>query len=106
MGKILPPANTQAIESGAAELYLRIGQAIFGVSFTDLAEARQAARQINLSGRDVEIFEKKTGKVLEWSAGLAGKQQSDAVAPFVIAKPELNSEPGMVSQAAAVTSAG
>jgi hypothetical protein len=40
---------------------------IFGVYFTDLPAAREAARHINLGGRDVAIYERKTGKVVEYS---------------------------------------
>jgi len=49
------------------ELCLRIGKMVFGVSFTDIEEARDAARRIIRSGRDVEIYEKISGKVLETS---------------------------------------
>jgi hypothetical protein len=64
MGRLFPPPAARTLRPGAAELHLRMGKKIFGVSFTDLAEARDAARHINLSGRDVEIYEKDSSKVL------------------------------------------
>ena len=70
MSSIHPLSNTPKSELEAVELCLRLGDAIFGVSFTDLTDAREAARQINLTGRDVEIYEKTSGKVLESSKGM------------------------------------
>ncbi len=55
------------VDDARVELCLRIDRKMFGVSFTDLETAREAARHINLSGRDVQIYERYTGRVLEES---------------------------------------
>lgn len=75
MNKIGPTADDRTLELGVEELCLRIGTATFGIFFLDLENAREAAHHINLSGRDVEIFEKKSGRVVEvcGGAGFPGK---------------------------------
>jgi hypothetical protein len=46
------------------ELCLRVGGDVFGVTFVDLAEARSIAGKISERRRDVEIFEKASGRIL------------------------------------------
>ncbi len=89
MGSFIPPSTIPTSEPKAVELCLRLGNAIFGVSFTDLAGAREAARHINLTGRDVEIFEKNGGKVLEFLKGMAINPLKRPAPPYLVTVPEV-----------------
>jgi hypothetical protein len=84
MSEMLQPSTTQTPEPRAVEMCLRLGNEIFGVTFTDLTDAREAARHINLTGRDVEIYERNSGKVLEASKGIATSPLSRRAPPFSI----------------------
>jgi hypothetical protein len=50
-------------------------------------EAREAAYHINLFGRDVEIYEKKSGKVVELSKGVAINPLMRPAPSFFVAIP-------------------
>jgi hypothetical protein len=65
MDSYSPFTNPQPRDASAGELYLRVGTEIFGVSFLNLPDAQIVARQISASGRDVDIFEKNSGFVLQ-----------------------------------------
>ncbi|OYV41634.1 MAG: hypothetical protein B7Z80_01045 [Rhodospirillales bacterium 20-64-7] len=59
--------ESQSLEPAAypeVELCLRVDAEVFGVTFVDLAEARSIAGKISARGRDVEIFEKDSGRIL------------------------------------------
>jgi hypothetical protein len=73
-----PSGYAPTDEHSNVELYLRIGEEVFGVSFLSLDDARAAGRQINKSGRSVEIYEKLSGKVLERSAGRHKKRPMES----------------------------
>jgi hypothetical protein len=88
MSENLQPSNTQTSKPGT-ELCLRLGNAIFGVSFTDLTDAREAARHINLTGRDVEIYERNTGKVLESLKGVTINPPPRPAPPYFVTVPEV-----------------
>ncbi len=47
------------------ELCLLMDGQIFGMSFMSLPSARKAAYHLSAFGREIEIFERKSGKVLE-----------------------------------------
>ena len=71
MTRFSPRFDTLTSGQAAPELCLRIGKQIFGISFPSLAEARDAAHQIILSGREVEIYERESGKILESSKAVS-----------------------------------
>ncbi len=89
MDRFIPPSTRPTLEPKAVELCLRLGNTIFGVYFTDLTDARDAARHINLTGRDVEIFEKNGGRVVEFSKGVAINPLKQPVPPDFVGFPEV-----------------
>ena len=86
-------------EPGSVEPHLDVGDTILCVSFPTLAAAREAARRLNLSGRDVKIFEMNSGKVVELSVGVASNPPTRPTPTFSVAAADLWENPQSLSAA-------
>jgi hypothetical protein len=74
-----------------------MGNEIFGISFTDIAAAREAARHINLAGRDVEIYETHSGMVVESSRGVSFNRLPRRAPPYFVITSDSNENPPSLS---------
>jgi hypothetical protein len=63
--------NPESPSTSSGELYLLFGDALFGISFLDLAEAKAMADLLCATGREVDVFEKNSGRVVYHCASRA-----------------------------------